>query len=274
VVESYVGAGKTPREAAKAIGRFNITWSAAVPLSLMAAGPFIATRPAGLFLLGAAVNLVTLALCFALPRHPVHLPVDHPERPDLGALARMRGLLASSRWSMLSSYSLLFLMSPLLPGVFARLGVPVVIATSLVALLDLLRVGTFLTLSHWTGWHDRRSPLLLVVVALPVGFFLTLFGPSLAVVLTGEILFGIATGMSYYAALYYAMVLENASVDAGGAHESMIGLGFALGPTLGLAGIALAGPLGSALIGMIAGVAPVLLVLTGGALRSLARRTP
>lgn len=35
------------------------------------------------------------------------------------------------------------------------------------------------------------------------------------------------------------MVLENASVEAGGYHESMIGAGFALGPAIGLIGVLL-----------------------------------
>ena len=45
----------------------------------------------------------------------------------------------------------------------------------------------------------------------------------------GELLFGWAVGEVYFAALYYAMVVQNASVEAGGGHERIIGLGFALG---------------------------------------------
>jgi hypothetical protein len=80
--------------------------------------------------------------------------------------------------------------------------------------------------------------------------------------------------MSYYLSLYYALVVENASVDAGGGHEQMIGLGFAIGPVLGLAGIALAGPLGSQVLGMTAGVAPIMLITLVGAARPLLRRAP
>ena len=56
----------------------------------------------------------------------------------------------------------------------------------------------------------------------------------------GELLFGAAAGFLYTAALYYAQVVQNASVDAGGAHEALIGLGYALGPAAGLIGSALA----------------------------------
>ena len=57
---------------------------------------------------------------------------------------------------------------------------------------------------------------------------------------TGELLFGTAAGFLYTAALYYAQVVQNASVDAGGAHEALIGVGYALGPGAGLVGTALA----------------------------------
>ena len=105
--------------------------------------------------------------------------------------------------------------------------------------------------------------------ALPAGLFIYLFGKSLGVVLAGEVLFGLAAGMTYYAALYYAMVVKNASVDAGGVHEGLIGAGFALGPAAGLAGIALKPALGSKVLGTIAGIGPLFVLCAVGAARAL-----
>ena len=246
VIESYVAAGRSPLHVSRAIGRFNMAWSSAVPLSLAAAGPIIAWRPSVLFVLAAGINIVALWGLRALPPAPAHWPHDHPERPDLRILRRYTLLMKSSRWSMLSGYSLLFLLSPLMPGVFERLGVPLAAATGLASLLDVMRVLTFLLLERWSGWHGKMPPLVLSVITLPAGFLLALFGANLWTVLTGELLFGVAAGMSYYAALYYAVVVKNASVDAGGAHEGLIGAGFTLGPLAGLVGLALAGPLGRA----------------------------
>jgi MFS family permease len=274
VIESYIGAGRSPRLASRAIGRFNLAWSSAVPLSLAAAGPMIAWRPVSLFIVAAAVNLVSLWALGRVPATPTHLPHDHPDRPDDRTLSRYRTLMASSRWSMLSSYSLLFLLSPLMPGVFARLQVPLVLATGLAALLDVMRVVTFFFLGRWSGWHDKVTPLALVLVALPAGFAASLFGTSVTVVLVGEILFGLAIGMSYYAALYYAMVVKNASVDAGGVHEGLIGAGFTFGPLVGLAGLGLAGPLGGPVAGLVAGVLPLALACAVGAALPLVRRRP
>ena len=110
------------------------------------------------------------------------------------------------------------------------------------------------------------------IVFVPVGFFMVMFGGHTATVLAGEIVFGLAAGAVYYAALYYAMVVKHASVDAGGAHESMIGLGFAVGPLAGLIGVWLSGPLGDATLGMIVGVAPLILLCAVGALVPLIAR--
>ena len=42
-------------------------------------------------------------------------------------------------------------------------------------------------------------------------------------------------GVTYYAALYYAMAVGRAEVNAGGTHEAFIGGGYAMGPLIGLA---------------------------------------
>ena len=116
----------------------------------------------------------------------------------------------------------------------------------------------------------------LTLAALPAGFLLILLGNSLPLLILGEVIFGIAAGFAYTSALYYALVAANASVDAGGAHEGLIGLGIAAGPLSGLAGqLMVAAP------GVAGGIAPatalafsttpVIAVCMVGALRSLLR---
>jgi hypothetical protein len=272
LVESYVAAGLTPKDQAKVIGRFNISWAVPTALAVGAAGPLIAWRTEGLFAVAACLTVVSLILVLPLDRRAVHLPQDHPERPNLREMARYRGLLVSSRWSMLSKYSLMWILAALLPGIFKGLNVKnVIVATALAAQLDVFRSLTFLALHVWRGWHRRWEPLAWVIAGLPAGFFLAVFGPSVAVVLLGELVFGVSAGMTYYAALYYAMVVKNASVDAGGAHEGLIGAGFAVGPAAGLAGNALAPAVGGVVLGRIAGVAPVVVACVVGAVVSLVK---
>jgi hypothetical protein len=44
-------------------------------------------------------------------------------------------------------------------------------------------------------------------------------------------------GVTYYAALYYAMAVGRAKVVAGGKHEAFIGGGYLIGPIIGLASL-------------------------------------
>ena len=272
IIESYVGAGLEPGEQLRAIGRFNVSWALAVPLAVAAAGPLIASGwPASLFMLAVPANVAGLLLVMRVPSAAPHLDAFHPSRLVEGKRERYRALLASSRWTMLSSYALMFLLAPLLPEVFQRLGRPVAEATFWAAAMDAVRVLTFAALALLPGWHGRAWPLWAGALGLPLGFFATMGGPSLAVVVLGEVMFGVLAGLTYYAALYYAMVVKNAAVDAGGGHESLIGLGLAIGPALGLLGRALSRGDNNPLVGMALAVALLLIPCWFGALRALLR---
>lgn len=266
VIESYISAGLTPRESSRAIGSFNISWSVAVPLSLLLTGQMLQTTEMAprMFLVAAAINVLTMLLMIGLEKHPVHLPLDHPERLSPEEVTQQRALMIGSRWSMLSSYLLLFILVPLLPEIFGeRLQLDVAWATTLAAMMDAPRALSFIVLSRTQRWHNRADMLMAAVLGLPIGFFMVLLGPNLATVLAGEMVFGLCAGLVYYSALYYALVIKNASVDAGGEHEGLIGLGFALGPAAGLVSMGLSGFLGggtAGLRGMAVGLGPMVVV--------------
>ncbi|MCX5654952.1 MAG: MFS transporter [Planctomycetota bacterium] len=283
VIESYVNAGRTPAAQARAVGLFNISWAPAVAVALVLAGPLIGWWSPSLFAAAGLLNLVSLALVRPLERRPGHLAFDHPERPVPASMERFRSLLAASRWSMLGSYSLMWVLAALLPRVYADLDIDVTAATALSAVLDGVRTASFLGLGLWVGWHNRRWTQVVVIFGLPLGFFLTLFGPNiaaalggggglgLATVLVGEVVFGVVAGTTYYAALYYAMVVKNAAVEAGGAHEGLIGAGFAIGPLAGLAGGWIAPLVGGPVAGMAVGIAPIIVASSAGAVWFLAK---
>ena len=63
---------------------------------------------------------------------------------------------------------------------------------------------------------------------------------------------GAGLGIVYYAALYYAMAVGRAEVDAGGTHEALIGAGYTVGPSAGLLGTWLGG--GAAIVGIVWGI--------------------
>lgn len=273
VVESYTTAGLASKKMLKVVGRFCIAWSSAVPIALAISGPLIESRwPVSLFVVGLAFYAVVGAVFLALPAHPTHLAHDDPQRPDPLRLERYQKLITSSRWSMLAAYALLFLLAPLMPQILEdKLKLSTAVATPIASIIDWARLAAFLLLMFVTAWYGRALPLLAAVVLMPIGFLLVLFGTSVSVVIAGEVVFGLVSGLVYYAALYYALATKNAAVEAGGAHEALIGAGFALGPMCGLVGLGMADVTGSYVQGMMIGVGPMVLACAALAVRPLAR---
>lgn len=260
VIESFLSAGLGPKDLVRTLGRFNVVWAASVPIGLVMAGQLIgASYPGALFAAAAASNALSIAVAIPLPARPEHLPDEHPDRPTDAELEPLRELLVSARWCMLSSYALMFLLAPLMPNVFAALGVDLAAATAAAGLLDVARLVAFAALGASAGWRGRGWPHLACVIALPIGFALVLLGKSLVWVLLGEVTFGLAAGFVYTASLYYALLLKNASVDAGGAHEGLIGTGFALGPIAGLVGATASPWFGSPALSLLVCSAPMTL---------------
>ncbi len=242
VVESYVAAGKNHRDVAQALGKFALTWSAAYVVGLILAGPIVGRFPAGAFGAAAVLLAVSLAIVQTLPPRPRHWAPDHPDRPAPETLVRWRGLLSTGRWLMLLACAMVGVLSAMLPVIFHRFGCSADLAGPLSSIPDAGRFAMFLILWVTIAWHGKAYPLILSMAALPAGMILILLGSSLPAVLVGEGLIGLALGTVYFAALYYALVVRNAQVEAGGVHEGLIGSGMAFGPAAGLAGITLAGP--------------------------------
>ena len=263
LIESYVSAGRTPQQTARAIGYFNLAWSVTTPLGIMAAGPIIgSSAPQFLFAAALLADLCSLAATVPLLRAPEHLPANHPQRlPDHQA-TRWVAMLQSSRWSMGVTYAVLQMINAILPSLFDRMGIAVAVATALAGLIHWSRFISFLVMRYSTRWHGRAGLNVMMIIGMPLGFALIVAEQSLTTVLIGELVLGAVSGMAYYAALYYAMVIKNASVDAGGGHETAIGLGLAGGPAVGLIGTRMVGFTDSQALGMLSGVGPFLVLAT------------
>jgi predicted MFS family arabinose efflux permease len=271
IIESFLTAGQTLERTARIVGMFNVSWSLAVPVGVAAAGPLITWGDSALFLAGLPLSVISMLLILPLEQRPQHLPEDHAQRPRQ-QIERFRSLLTSARWSLLHSYCLMFLLAPLLPEIFQqRLGFSVRWAPAMTSLMDIARFAAFVFMTQTTFWHGRAGIPVLVALLMPSTFFLVLLGGSVPVVVGGAIVFGFTMGLGYNAALYYAMVVSNGSVDGGGGHESMVGMGFAGGPLSGLLGKACAALTGKATLGMVLGILPAMSVCSAGALWPLLR---
>ncbi len=238
IAESYSSAGLDEKGSSRAIGIFNLCWSTAVPLAVMMSGLAISIFKNGVFMLASILILISMLLIFFLPKViPHHLASGEMSDDDRAIpFEEMKGMLFSSRWSMCFSYALMQILAALIPGKFAGMEISIAKATFFASFIDFSRTLTFLLMSTTVWWHGRKIMLACVSAVLAIGFSIAMFPSSIGFVISGEIIYGIAAGFAYYSALYYAMVLSRASVGAGGSHESVIGVGFTIGPILVLAG--------------------------------------
>lgn len=239
VVESYLGSGRQGEAMRKALAGFNLVWMPAtlVPMFLMA--PFIENHAREALSFMILTNLLSL---FVLPKfrpNPKPHGVDgHFEE----AGERYRYLLRASRYLLPTSYVLVSVLSPLLPYRLEGLGVPVEWQTPLTSVWMAARVLVLIVMWRLAAWHGRWSTLALAATTMSLGFVAVVLSPHLTGMTVGLALLGTGLGITYYAALYYALAVGQAEVEAGGTHEALIGLGYTLGPLIGWAGLALSGP--------------------------------
>lgn len=230
LIEGYIAGGHHGPALHRAIGRFNLTWSLALAPGLWIAGAAGANLLACFGVL-VAIHLIGAAVITQLTTHPP--PEDHAADAVSDAYRR---LLVSSRVLLPISYMLLDALSPLLPGVWAGLGVTGGAALSSTWMMA--RFAIFALLTRWAGWRGRPVALLVGAIALLGGFGVALAGWSAPAVLAGLVLFGFGQGILYYAALYYGMAVGKGGVESGGHHEAVIGAGYLAGPAFALAGLA------------------------------------
>ena len=196
VIESYVSAGLDSRQTAKVVGLFNVTWSTAVPVALVPSGLIIAWWHPGLFYLPVLISLVALWLLRGLPASPTHRELPEPDHQSRAVARRTAGLLAFSRWQLLGSYSLMWILAALTPGIFKDLGYDVRLQTVLAAVLDVVRVAGFLVLHRTVRWHGRFGPLFGAMMLMPLGFALVLLAPQAMAAFAGQATIGLTAALA------------------------------------------------------------------------------
>ncbi len=239
MVESYLSGGRRGPGLRTATGRFNVTWSSALVIAMLLVAPYTkngATQ--ALALLGAVHWLSCLVLVWFGRAPAAHDDAHEPHPPVYGEQ------LAIFRWVLATAYLVLNALLPYIAVVADTLSLSATMAVVLGATWPGARVAAFVFMERWPGWHGRRSMpwigcgMLLagfaMVVLLPV-----LLPPPLALpgVVAGLLVFGAAMGVIYAATLYYIMSVGAAQVEAGGSFETLIGLGYLIGPLSGLAAV-------------------------------------
>lgn len=239
IVESYMSAGRHGAQMRFAIGIWNIAWTAAVAVPLWGMAPLMETSPRlAIVGLGACLLLALAPLVWFAPA-PVAHDADQTSRHITDEYPL---LLRSARVMLPLSYVLVSAMAPLLPYLLDRLAVAMTWQTPAAATWMMARVVAIALMWRLAFWHGRWGAILLGALAMVLGFALVVTAPALFVLLAGLSILGAGLGIVYYAALYYAMSVGSAAVDAGGKHEALIGAGYAVGPVAALGSLAATEP--------------------------------
>ena len=249
MVEWYLSGGRRGKALRSAAGRFNITWTSAVVGAFFLLAPVLEKHPIDALWGVLVLHVVAVLLMLPFPkRPPKHIP-DHLE-PDAIDADVSRKLLATARTLLPVSYMLGGVLGPYFPVALTRMGIDLFWQPIVAAIWLTARIPTMLVFERWHGWHGRAWPLTLGAIALALGFVgcvLSPLIPNQSIAITclsiSLALFGAAMGTIYTAAIYYAMEVGQGEIDSGAIHETLIGVGYALGPALGI-GASLAVSLG------------------------------
>lgn len=254
VIEAYLSGGRSGDRLRKSLGTWNICWSSALVVGLWLIGPLLGSHTKGspglitaqqLIAALGVLHLATLAVITRLSPEPgVHIHEHHePHPPVYSKLLRIFQILLPT------SYLVHTAMAPYLPHVLDRLGILKEWAAPAVSVWAISRVLTFFFMERWQGWHGRFSLAVVSITLLLGGFSCVVLAPvalpgsiTIAATLAGLATFGMGIATTYTAALYYAMEVGQSEVEAGGTHESLIGLGYTGGPLCGLAASAFIAP--------------------------------
>jgi len=246
-LEALVSEGETPEGVPRAVGIYNITWAVTNATAYFIGGTFIQTFGfRSIFCLPIGIVLVQLALTFWLQHHATELarlavnkppaasPLPDSHRPSP---AKAKAFLRMAWLANPFAYVAINTLLAVIPGLALRLHLSPMLAGFTCSLWCFARLGTFLVLWSWPGWHYRFRWLLAAFGLLVVSFTVILTVPSLAVLLVAQIFFGVAIGLIYYSSLFYSMDASEIKSEHGGIHEAAIGVGNFVGPAVGAASL-------------------------------------
>jgi MFS family permease len=232
VVEAYVSSGKDGHAMRRSIGLWSINWMVSVGACLLLMAPLYATGHTRWAMVAVLPISVLSIVCLRfLPRAPAPHGDQHHDAPE-----SYRPMLASARVLLPTAYIVVGAISPILPYAIDALAIDPAWRTPLGSLWLFARAAAVSVLALTHFWHGRWQGLAIAALALAGGFTMAAFAPNTITLVIGLVSIGLGHGLLYYSALYYAMRLERADVDAGGVHEALIGVGYVIGPGAALAG--------------------------------------
>jgi MFS family permease len=242
-LEALVSEGVGDDVLPKNIGIYNVVWAATAAAMYFSGGAIYQTLGRdSVFWLPALILAAQWLIVMGLGKNPIHSvpaapPAHTPEATAFAQPVSPRAFLHMVWLAIPFSYVAISTVVAVIPGLAATLELSTAQAGLFCSIWMFARLGAFVFLWQWTGWHYRFRWLLGAMVALTAGFCLLLLLRNLVLLVVVQTAFGGAVGLIYYASLFYSMDVGETKGEHGGLHEAMIGMGICLGPAVGAASL-------------------------------------
>jgi predicted MFS family arabinose efflux permease len=276
-LEALVTDGASGAARAHLVGIYSVVWAACSALSYFFGGGLFEWLGSGsIFWLPPGLHLLQIAVLWGFARGhertPVALLTQPPPAAETLSLKHGRDPRSFQRMAWLANpfaCVAAFTLLAMIPELARRMGLSTTMAGFFCSIWFFARLAAFVVMWQWQGWHYRFRWLLGGYMLLIMGFATVLTADGLFWLGVGQVAFGLAVGLLYYASLFYSMDVGEARAEQGGIHEAMMGAGNFVGPGIGALSLLLAPQAAYAGVWSVSGLLAVgLAVLVGNRLKS------
>ncbi|MEX1048435.1 MAG: MFS transporter [Akkermansiaceae bacterium] len=238
-LEALVTEGVSGAARARIVGVYSVVWAACSSLSYFFGGGLFERLGSGsIFWLPPVLHLLQMLVLWEYARRHVEaapaiatkspppkqetLPARQGPCPQ--SFQRMAWL--ANPFASVAAFTVL----AMIPELAGRMGLSTTMAGFFCSIWFFARLAAYVVMWQWTGWHYRFRWLLGGYLLLIIGFATVLTAGGLFWLGLGQVAFGLAVGLLYYASLFYSMDVGEARAEQGGIHEAMLGAGNCVGP--------------------------------------------
>jgi predicted MFS family arabinose efflux permease len=240
-LEAFVSEGETAGQLPRMVGIYNVVWALTAALAYFSGGSLIKVFGYQIIF---ALPLVTVVAMFALAiwlqghsaemaREALETAAQKPVQPHQPGSPRAKVFLRMAWLANPFAYIAIQTLIAVIPGIAAKFHLSPMVAGFACTLWYFVRVGAFIALWQWPGWHYRFRWLVAAFVVLIASFAAVFMAPNLVVLIVAQIFLGAAIGLMYYSSLFYSMDAGDTKGEHGGIHEAAIGMGNCIGPAIG-----------------------------------------
>jgi len=247
-LEALISENETDQALSRMVGIYNVVWAGSSAVAYFAGGAIIEwLGERSIYWLPACIHLAQLALLPSLsarsPQTPAPIKVPAPPPPHKPEEAAFHQPVRPETFLKLAwlanpfAYVAIYTVLAAIPSLARRLELSTAESGFFCSLWFFVRLGAFIFLWRWSGWHYRFRWLLAAFVALILSFATLLLAGQFWVLLLAQVAFGAAVGLIYYSSLFYSMDVGETKGEHGGFHEAAIGAGIFAGPAFGAAAL-------------------------------------